>query len=115
VFVSSTFQPTREPRAERRSDDGPRVFDRKLCVWLAVGQPCDRWGRLVEVAPRPPERLSAIPMRDGSGCWWRAAGRDGQLLWRIEAWSFEAALEEKRRLCAIVGCRSGEVWLKQEI
>lgn len=86
-----------EPRVERLSQDGARVFDAYLGCWV------------IEPEPEPDPVLlgkTATPVWDGSGVFW-TVWCDGRPMWVIEAYDFDRALVEKRRLCRLVGGRSG--------
>lgn len=76
-------------------------FDPNLGCWLRVVQPePEPIARVREPAP--------IPNRDGSGVFWDVVDRGTNLvMWTIEAWDFDTALVEKRRLCRLAGGTSG--------
>lgn len=107
VFVSTAHHPyEREaaPRTPRFSDDGPRTWNSDTQCW-----------ELVPVTPEIRARPGPVvlPVNDGSGRWWLVRETSGQPMWSFEAADFGAALVEKRRLCAMVGARSG--WARLEI
>ena len=54
-----------------------------------------------------------VTIDDGSGHWWEVWDtRTGRVLWRLECDNFALALNEKRRLCAGCGGRSGWAYLR---
>lgn len=97
----------RPPAVPRFSDPGERKFDFKLGCWIAEPLPA-------------PAAVPMVPMQrgmqlhgDGSGCWWEMRDLRGQPYCRIEAASFEAALEVKREVCSELGGKSGDARLHQ--
>lgn len=105
LFAGRVYQPNRERQEPTRfSEDGERVFDAYLGCWVKA-----------EPQPLPGKRpgLAATPQNDGSGVWWEIRERDGQLLWTVEAADFDRALAEKRRLCHVVGGRSGWAFISR--
>lgn len=90
-------------RPERR-EACERVFDARLGCWVKV---------LVTPEVCAERRLPLVtPVSDGSGVRWTVFSNEGQPMWTYEAFDFGAALDEKRRLCAGSGYRSGWAHLR---
>ena len=84
-----------------------RTFDVSSGMWV-------RPKIVVEALGGAPEAIAAIPEGDGTGVYWYAIDKTTDLrLWTIEAWDFDGALDEKRRLCKVSGYRSGGVRLER--
>lgn len=92
-----------EPASFIKAEACERTFDPRLGCW-------------VKAQPSPPareERLPLVtPISDGSGVRWTVFDNAGQPMWTFEAWDFDTALVEKRRLCAGSGYRSGWAHLR---
>lgn len=93
---------------ERQPDPDPgyRVFDPRLLLWFKPLPDKD-------VGGVRPAAETAVPVDDGSGVFWTVRDR-GQVIWRFEAYDFDVALAEKRRLCRLGGFRSGWAYLARE-
>lgn len=92
-------------------DDGPRVTNSEPGQY-AFSADLGGW---VPVRPFIPSTVppgpSTRPLQDGSGMWWRVIC-DGQVMWLIEAASFESAKLEKDRLCLASGARPGWAYVR---
>lgn len=86
----------------RFSDDGPRVFDPAMGCWVVEAP---------EVVVLRPSGASVRPFSDASGVVWDVWDTTmGVILWTFEAFDFDRALVEKRRLCR--GSRGKSGWAR---
>jgi hypothetical protein len=93
----------REPDPMPRAEAAERSFDPRLACWVRPLPPA------VQAERRLP---SVTPISDGSGVRWTVWSNEGQPMWTFEAIDFPTALDEKRRLCAGNGYRSGWAHLR---
>lgn len=104
-----------EPGSKHRLDP-PRIeYDEPYEAYFC--QSMGFWRRKIKVQPETVRTRTeaAIPVHDASSVWWVVVDRRTKAtLWRFRAGTFDVALAEKRRLCAIAGGKSGYCFLTQE-